>query len=281
MNHQVGPYRIYILLLLLVLVTAEIIWSWKKEKGTYDIKETFANLSVFAGFQFSKYIFAGYQLAVLGFFTGIAPFNLPRNGWVFALTFFTADFIYYWFHRVSHHWKPLWAFHLIHHSAMHMNLTAAYRLNWFSAIISPLFFIPAALLGLPTDFIVISYALNLAYQFCLHTEVVGKLGVIENIMDTPSSHRVHHGSNPIYIDKNFGGVLIIWDKLFGTYQPETEKVNYGLTTGFVSNNPFVLVAQGFISLFNSKKLSETKKKAAAINLKSPPIGKQNYDPIVS
>lgn len=281
MKHQIGPYRIYILLFLLVLVTGEIIWSWKKEKGAYDIKETFSNLSVFAGFQFSKYIFAGYQLAVLGFFAGMTPLNLPRNGWVFVLTFFTADFIYYWFHRVSHHWKPLWAFHLIHHSAMHMNLTAAYRLNWFSAIISPLFFIPAALLGLPTDFIVISYALSLAYQFFLHTEVVGKLGIIENIMDTPSSHRVHHGSNPIYIDKNFGGVLIIWDKLFGTYQPETEKVNYGLTTGFVSNNPFVLVAQGFIGLFSGKKLSETKKKATAINLKSPPIGKQNYDPIVS
>jgi sterol desaturase/sphingolipid hydroxylase (fatty acid hydroxylase superfamily) len=218
---------------------------------------------------------------MLSFFAGMAPLNFPRNGWVFVLTFFTADFIYYWFHRVSHHWKPLWAFHLIHHSAMHMNLTAAYRLNWFSAIISPLFFIPAALLGLPTDFIVISYALNLAYQFFLHTEVVGKLGMIENIMDTPSSHRVHHGNNPIYIDKNFGGVLIIWDKLFGTYQPETEKVNYGLTTGFVSNNPFVLVAQGFIGLFSSKKLSETKKKAAAISLKSPPIGKPNYDPIVS
>jgi sterol desaturase/sphingolipid hydroxylase (fatty acid hydroxylase superfamily) len=253
MKHQIGPYRIYILLFLVIIITAEIIWSWKKERGAYEVKETFSNLAVFAGFQFSKYLFAGYQLAVLGFFANLSLFKLPANGWVFALTFITADFIYYWFHRISHSWKPLWAFHLIHHSAMHMNLTAAYRLNWFSAIISPLFFIPAALMGLPTNFIVISYILNLAYQFFLHTEAVGYLGVIEQIMDTPSSHRVHHGSNPIYIDKNFGGVFIIWDRIFNTYQPETEKVNYGLTTGFFSYNPFKLMMQGFAELLKPSK----------------------------
>ncbi|QTE35655.1 sterol desaturase family protein [Mucilaginibacter gossypii] len=258
MKHQIGPYRIYILLFLLILVTIEIIWSWKKDRGAYEVKETFANLAVFAGFQFSKYLFAGYQLAVLGFFAGLSPLKMPHNVWIFSLTFITVDFIYYWFHRISHVWKPLWAFHLIHHSAMHMNLTAAYRLNWFSAIISPLFFIPAALLGLPTDFIVISYVLNLAYQFFLHTEAVGTLGIIERVMDTPSSHRVHHGSNPIYIDKNFGGVFIIWDRLFNTYQPETEPIKYGLTTGFLSYNPFKLVLQGFVIWFKPASSSAVK-----------------------
>ena len=252
MKQHAGPYRIWILAFLLVLVLAEIIWSWKNDKKAYDVKETFSNLSVFAGFQFSKIIFAGYQLTALGFFTKITPFALPRNGWVFLLTFIATDFIYYWFHRVSHLWKPMWAFHQVHHSAMHMNLTAAYRLNWLSALISPLFFIPAVLLGMPADFILVSYVINLAYQFFLHTEAVGQLGVWENIIDTPASHRVHHGSNPIYIDKNFGGVLIIWDKLFKTYQPETEKSTYGLTTGFMSYNPFVLVFKGFKELLTGK-----------------------------
>jgi sterol desaturase/sphingolipid hydroxylase (fatty acid hydroxylase superfamily) len=253
MKHAVGPYRLWILGFLLLLIVAEIIWSWKNDKKAYEVKETFANLSVFAGFQFSKIIFAGYQLTILGFFTRIAPFALPKNIWVFLLTFITADFIYYWFHRISHAWKPLWAFHLIHHSATHMNLTSAYRLNWFSAIISPIFFIPAALLGMPAEFIVVSYALNLAYQFFLHTEAVDKMGVLEGYIDTPSAHRVHHGKNPEYIDKNFGGVLIIWDKLFKTYQPEVEIPEYGLTTGYVSNNPFTLVMHGFIDLFRSPK----------------------------
>jgi len=254
MKQTVGPYRIWILAFLLVLIVIEIIWSWKTDKKVYEVKETFSNLAVLVGFHFSKLLFAGYQLFILGFFTTVAPFKLSHNLWVFVLTFIIADFIYYWFHRISHHWQPMWAFHMVHHSAMHMNLTSAYRLNWFSAIISPLFFIPAALLGMPADYIALSYGLNLAYQFFLHTEAVGKLGFIEKVMDTPSSHRVHHGSNTIYIDKNFGGVFIVWDRLFGTYQPETEKVNYGLTTGFLSYNPLKLVVQGFVDLLKCKKL---------------------------
>jgi sterol desaturase/sphingolipid hydroxylase (fatty acid hydroxylase superfamily) len=137
-----------------------------------------------------------------------------------------------------------------------MNLTAAYRLNWFGALISPLFFIPLALAGFPPTYIVASYAFNLLYQFFLHTESIGKLGPLEGLIDTPSAHRVHHGVNPLYIDRNFGGVLLIWDKLFGTYQPETEKVKYGLTTGLVSYNPFRLVFQGFIDLFQKKRVHQ-------------------------
>ncbi|HWK04312.1 MAG TPA: sterol desaturase family protein [Puia sp.] len=245
-------YKAEILLPLLLLILAEIIWSWRKDKKVYNIKETFSNLVILAGFQFSKLIFAGYQLSLLGWASDFSLPPLPQNGWVFAICFLLADFIYYWFHRVSHSWKPLWAFHLIHHSSMTMNLTTAYRLNWFGALISPLFFIPLALAGFPPNFIVASYALNLLYQFFLHTEAVGRLGVLEGIIDTPSAHRVHHGSNPTYIDKNFGGVLIIWDKLFKTYQPETEKVKYGITTGFISYNPFKLVFKGFIDLFTNK-----------------------------
>jgi sterol desaturase/sphingolipid hydroxylase (fatty acid hydroxylase superfamily) len=245
-------YKGWLLAVLFLLVLAEIIWSWRKDKKMYTVKETFTNLSVLAGFQLSKFLFAGYQLALLGWAADFRLIRLPAKGWVFLLCFFLADFIYYWFHRVSHSWKPLWAFHLIHHTSMTMNLTTSYRLNWFSAIISPLFFIPLALAGFPTDLIAASYALNLLYQFFLHTEAVGRLGAIEGILDTPSAHRVHHGSNPVYIDKNFGGVLMIWDRLFGTYQPETEKVRYGITTGFVSYNPFKLVLKGFIDLFTDK-----------------------------
>jgi sterol desaturase/sphingolipid hydroxylase (fatty acid hydroxylase superfamily) len=245
-------YRGWLLAALFLLVLAEIIWSWRNDKKVYTIKDTFANLSVLAGFQFSKFVFAGYQLMVLGWAADFQLLHLPGKTWVFLLCFFLADLIYYWFHRMSHIWRPLWAFHLIHHTGVTMNLTTSYRLNWFSAIISPLFFVPLALLGFPPNFIVASYAMNLLYQFFLHTEVIGKLGAIEGVLDTPSAHRVHHGSNPAYIDKNFGGVLMIWDRLFGTYQPETEKVRYGITTGFVSYNPFKLVFKGFIDLFTNK-----------------------------
>jgi sterol desaturase/sphingolipid hydroxylase (fatty acid hydroxylase superfamily) len=131
---------------------------------------------------------------------------------------------------------------------MWMNFTTAYRINWFSALVSPAFFIPAALLGFPPIFIVLAFQINLLYQFFLHTEAVGKIPLLEGIIDTPSAHRVHHGSNPVYIDKNFGGILMIWDRIFGTYQPETEPVKYGITSGFAGHNPFKLIFQGFIDL---------------------------------
>ncbi len=245
-------YRGKVLLFLIVLIALEITWSWRNDKKVYNLKETFTNTAVLAGFQFSKIIFAGYQLAILGFAANLSLFSFGHSAWVFAVTFVLADFVYYWFHRVSHLWLPLWAFHHIHHSSPRMNLTSAYRLNWFSALVSPLFFIPLALLGFPPDFIVVSYALNLLFQFFLHTEAVGKLGKIEGVIDTPSAHRVHHGQNDIYLDKNFGGVLMIWDRIFKTYQPEIEKVKYGIPGETPSLNPFKLVVQGFINPFKSK-----------------------------
>ncbi|WP_207632751.1 sterol desaturase family protein [Foetidibacter luteolus] len=245
-------YRGWFLIVLLFFILAEIIWSWGSGKKAYKVKDTFTNLAIFAGFHFSKFLFAGYQLGVTGFASRYAVLNIPASWWSFAICFVLADFIYYWFHRASHVWKPLWAFHLVHHSGMCMNLTTAYRLNWFSALISPLFFMPLAVIGFPPAFIAASYALNLLYQFFMHTEAVGKLGFAEGWIDTPSAHRVHHGSNRIYIDKNFGGVFMIWDRLFKTWQPETEKPVYGITSGLISYNPFTLMFRGFIDLFRNK-----------------------------
>ncbi|HTI10609.1 MAG TPA: sterol desaturase family protein [Puia sp.] len=247
-----GTYKGYVLLILALLITAEIIWSWRKDKKAYDLKDSLANIAIMVGFHLSKYLFAGYQLFLLQLGSKAAALHLPNNLFVFGICFILADFIYYWFHRISHLWKPLWAFHLIHHSSTFMNLTTSYRLNWLSVLISPLFFLPLALLGFPPGHIALSYALNLLYQFFMHTEAIGRWGKLEGILDSPSAHRVHHGSNAAYIDKNFGGVLMIWDRLFKTYSPETEKPIYGTTAGFISNNPFKLVFKGFADLFTGK-----------------------------
>ncbi|WP_339666149.1 sterol desaturase family protein, partial [Maribacter arcticus] len=168
------------------------------------------------------------------------------------LSFVLVDFIYYWYHRLSHKIKFLWAFHLVHHSSLFMNLTVAYRLNWLSALLTPFVVAPLVIVGFPFEFVIASFAVNLLYQFFLHTEAIGKLGFIEGVLATPSAHRVHHGSNDEYIDKNFGGVLIIWDRLFGTYEVEKEKPVYGVTTGFISNNPFVLIFKGFVDFFKGR-----------------------------
>jgi len=247
-----GKHPIAVVIFLALLITAEIIWSWRRDKKAYGLKDTLANLVILAGFQLSKYLFAGYQLFILRGASRIAPVHLPAAAWTFAVCFILADLTYYWFHRLSHKWQPLWAFHLIHHSSPYINLTTSYRLNWLSAVISPFFFLPLALTGFPPSYIALSYGLNLLYQFFMHTEAIGKWGRLEGIIDSPSAHRVHHGNNSIYIDKNFGGILMIWDRLFRTYQPETEKTNYGITTGFIGNNPLKLVFKGFIDLFTGK-----------------------------
>jgi sterol desaturase/sphingolipid hydroxylase (fatty acid hydroxylase superfamily) len=252
MEFEFGSRKFLVIAIIFSLITAEIIWSWRADKKAYGVKDTFANLSIFIGFQFSKYIFAGYQIALYSFFSGFKLWNFSENALVFVATFIGVDFCYYWFHRASHKVKFFWAFHLVHHSSQYYNLTVSYRLNWLGTLISPLFFIPLALIGLPLDFIIISYTFNLVYQFFLHTESIGKLGILEHIIDTPSSHRVHHGSNERYIDKNFGGVLIIWDKLFGTYEPEVEDVKYGVTSGFAGYNPFVLIFKGFYDLLRNR-----------------------------
>jgi sterol desaturase/sphingolipid hydroxylase (fatty acid hydroxylase superfamily) len=252
MKHVLGPYRYWFFLLLLVLIVAEAIWVYRKRREKFNLKESLSNTFILFGYITSKALTVGYQLAVLGFISRFAFFHLPLNGWVFALTFVASDFCYYWYHLVSHHVKFFWAFHLVHHSSKWMNFTTAYRLNWFSALITPYFFIPIVLLGVPPLYVAISFSINLVFQFFMHTEAVGKIPLVEGIIDTPSAHRVHHGSNAIYIDKNFGGVFMIWDRIFGTYQAETEPVEYGITTGFVSHNPFVLVFHGFVDLVRGK-----------------------------
>jgi sterol desaturase/sphingolipid hydroxylase (fatty acid hydroxylase superfamily) len=239
------PYQRWFLLLIAVSILLEISWNWRRDKHIYHLPDTLANLGVLVGFQLSKFLQAGYFLSVLGWLYHYRFFTLPDTYWTLALTFLVTDLAYYWFHRLSHHLPVLWAFHAVHHSSPYMNLTTAYRLNWFGGLIAPLFYLPLVVIGFPPTAVVMSLSINLLYQFFCHTQAIGSLGWVDQLLDTPSNHRVHHGTNPAYLDRNFGGILMIWDRLFGTYTPETEAPQFGLTTGFVSNNPFVLVFHGF------------------------------------
>ena len=229
-----------------------MIWSWRNNKKAYNLKDTAANLGVFAGYQLTKVLLFGLQYSLLSFISTYAIFHFEHSATVFILTFIVVDFVYYWYHRFSHKVKFLWAFHLIHHSSIFFNLTVAYRLNWLNSLLSPFILVPLVLLGFPFEYILLGFALNLVYQFFLHTEAVRKLGWLEGILATPSAHRVHHGSNDEYIDKNFGGILMVWDRIFGTYEPENEKAIYGTTDGFISNNPLVLNFKGFVDYFKGR-----------------------------
>ena len=248
--------EIYMVILPLVLTAAlvEGVWLSRSRPGGYDWKASACSLADLAGRQLLRFV----PLAV------IAPWmawtwehrlftqSLDNVGSILLL-FFGLEFFYYWYHRFSHTTRWFWAGHSPHHSPNQLNLSAAYRLGWLGRLTgSTLFFTPLVLLGFTPTVVLTSLVLNLLYQFWLHADWVPRLGWLEGIFNTPSNHRVHHARNPEYLDANFGGVLVIFDRLFGTYIPERDDVpcDYGTITPTVSSrNPFVLNFSPWIGLF--------------------------------
>ncbi|MBE7437164.1 MAG: sterol desaturase family protein [Spirochaetales bacterium] len=246
-NQVLAPFLF--LLLSIAFILGEALLARRKGLKIHHPPETRANLSILAGNQIVRVLLTGWQLAILAFAARFALGPLPLDPLTFVACFIATDLFYYWQHRFLHTVPILWAFHQIHHSAEHMNFTTSFRLNWFTPLIGGFFFAPLALMGFPIFFILLSLGLNLAYQFFLHTTLIPPLGRLEGWLNTPSAHRVHHGSNDVYLDCNYGGVLMIWDRLFGTYVPETEKVRYGITSGPAGYNPLWLNVQGFRDYF--------------------------------
>jgi sterol desaturase/sphingolipid hydroxylase (fatty acid hydroxylase superfamily) len=234
--------RVVLVALLLALLLLEVVWAARHRPRAYQWREVLCNLTIAAVNGALKPLALAWQLLVMELAASFQWLpTLPVTPLVFALTFVATDFVYYWYHRWSHAWPVLWAFHHVHHSSQCMNLSTAPRLGWLGKLVAPVFFVPLTLVGLPADLVVASLALGLLFQFPLHTQAIGALGAFEGrLLNTPSAHRVHHGSNERYLDRNFGGVLIVWDVLFGTYTPETEPVDYGVAEGFVSHNPLVV-----------------------------------------
>ena len=214
------------------------------QQRAYNWKASAASLGVALGHRLSGLLFGGVLLAQFHWLQAHRLTTIPMDQWWgLALLFLTSEFVYYWEHRWSHEIRWLWASHAVHHSAEQLSLSAAYRLGW-TGIISGLFvpFVPLILLGFPFTAVMIMLAINLLYQFWLHTELLPRLGWFDGVFNSPSNHRVHHAKNLQYLDKNYGGILMIFDRLFGTYEPEHANViiNYGLVGHTPSHNPFVI-----------------------------------------
>ncbi len=171
----------------------------------------------------------------------VRPFDLGNTWQAWIVALFAWDFVYYWTHRWEHTVRLFWAAHVNHHSSANYNLSTALRQPW-TPVIDLATFPLLALLGVRPWIIMVSGGLNLIYQYWIHTEAIDRLPAwFERVLNTPSHHRVHHGSNPQYIDKNYGGILIIWDRMFRTFEPERERVRYGLTEPFDTHNLLVAV----------------------------------------
>ena len=167
----------------------------------------------------------------------LVPWSLPITWWTVVLAILLADFTYYWEHRVAHEVRILWTQHAVHHSSRDLNIVTGVRFGPLEGVWSLIAHIPMVFIGFPPELVFVGIITVLAYQTWIHTEAIGKLGVLEKVLNTPSHHRVHHGSDEKYLDKNYGGITIVWDRLFGTYQVEEETPRYGLKGDFDSQNP--------------------------------------------
>jgi sterol desaturase/sphingolipid hydroxylase (fatty acid hydroxylase superfamily) len=188
---------------------------------------------------------------VFALFTWVHKFALVQIGyqwWAWVLAFFADDFSYYWFHRTSHECRFFWASHVVHHSSQHYNLSTALRQTWTGGFFGFVFWLWMPLVGFQPIMIFTMQAVSLLYQFWIHTEFVQRLGPLELVMNTPSHHRVHHATNPQYIDRNHAGILIIWDRMFGSFEPEQEHCNYGLTTNINTFNPLRIAFHEWIAI---------------------------------
>ena len=180
----------------------------------------------------------------------VALWYIPSTIWSLALCILLADFAYYWEHRFSHRVGFAWGTHSVHHSSPYFNISVAYRFGPLDGVIALFFHLPLAVLGFNPFVIFLSQAIVLLYQTFLHTETIGKLPKpIEMIFNTPSHHRVHHGRNSQYIDKNYAGMFIVWDKMFKTFAEEQEQVDYGITRPINSVNPLIVFFHGYARLF--------------------------------
>ena len=222
-----------------LLVALEALADAVMRRDLYEIKDTAASLTMGVGNLLVNLLAKVLQFSIFSALHRFAIFHIGYQWWAWVLIFFADDFTYYWFHRVSHESRFFWASHVVHHSSQRYNLSTALRQTWTGSFMGFVFWLWLPVVGFPPAMIMTIGAISLLYQFWIHTELIRSLGPFERILNTPSHHRVHHGSNPKYIDRNHAGTLIVWDKLFGTYEPEdpADAPRFGLTTNINTYNP--------------------------------------------
>jgi len=221
-------------------------------KRPYDWRASLSSFAVLVGRAFSEAIPIAIAMPGAYWLYRHRVLEPERFGIVsYALLFLGLEFVYYWWHRISHRSRWFWTNHAVHHSPNEFNLSAAYRVGWTARIMATyVVFAPLVLLGFSPEIVFTAYALNLAYQFWIHAEWIPKLGFLEGILNTPSAHRIHHATNLDYLDANFGGVLMIFDRLFGTYRAERHDVpiRYGLVQPLHSYNPIKIALHQYLPM---------------------------------
>lgn len=269
------PIKLYIMILpvFFVAIAIEALYYRMALRRPYGWKVTLSNLAVAIGRLATDAVTKAIVVAVYVAAYHVRPFDIPMDRWEsWVALFFAVELAYYWLHRFSHEIRWMWAQHSVHHSARQITLSVAYRLGWTQFFAGPwLFLVPVCWIGFDPRAVVLMYAANLLYQFWLHTEVVPKLGLLESILNTPSHHRVHHAIEPEYLDRNYGGVLIIWDRLFGTFAAERDGTprTYGMVRQIDTLNPVKIAFAEWMSLYRDLRAARSWREALGLAFAPP------------
>ena len=242
--------------IVLAIILVEVFFSSIYNKNLYKKDDTLCTIGLLTGNIFMVFALKGITLALHFYLFQFKLFNLSALMPIWALwilTFVMIDLVFYFYHRISHRVNFLWAIHMSHHSSEEMNFAVSFRQAWFGPISKLPFFMVLPLVGFDPTIIAVTGVVSTLWGIVGHTQIVGKLGPLEWIFNTPSHHRVHHGANSQYIDKNYGNLLIIWDRLFGTFEPEDEPVKFGLVRNVNTFNPTKITFMGWIDIFKNMK----------------------------
>lgn len=241
------------------IILLEAIISTSQKRSLYKKEDTLCTIGLLSGNMAVVFLTKGLTLAFHIFLYQFRVFDLAEYLplWaMWALSFILIDLVFYLYHRMSHRISFLWAIHMSHHSSQEMNFAVSFRQAWFGPVSKIPFFMVLPLIGLDPTIIAVAGALSTLWGIVGHTQMINKLGPLELILNTPSHHRVHHGANSQYIDKNYGNLLIIWDKMFGTFEPEIEKVKYGLVKNVNTFNPVKITFMAWQDIIKDMRNSE-------------------------
>lgn len=253
-----------------LLIGVELLIQHFQHRKIYRLNDALTNISCGITQQVSGAFLRIFSITAYQFlYEKFALFSIPSNWYTFVLIWLGVDLCYYWAHRMSHEVNLFWGGHVVHHQSEDYNFSVALRQGTFQIFWTFFFYLPLAFLGVDTITFVFVAALNTVYQFWIHTETIGKLGWLEYVFNTPSHHRVHHGRDPKYIDKNHGGTFIIWDRLFGTFQEEEERPTYGITKPVNSWNPIKANLQHYAEMAQLLKMSHSIGDGLKIMFKKP------------
>lgn len=260
---------IYAVPAFVVLMIAEAIVTSRRRIRGYEPKDTVTSLTMGVGNVLIDLLMKTVHFLMLSAVAQWAVLDIGHSWWKWILLLIATDFCYYWFHRLSHEVRFLWSAHVNHHSSRRYNLSTALRQSWTTPFTSLLFYWPLALIGFDPAAILVSSALNTIYQFWIHTEVIGRTGPLEWIFNTPSHHRVHHGRNVEYLDRNYAGILIVWDRWLGTFEPERAPVDYGLTKNIDTYNPIKVAFHDWQAMLQQVSAAKSWREALGYVLQPP------------